>query len=157
MFTSLSKLGSYRVDYVNHTAAGTTDALAFYVLGDLQEGQAYSTSAKHALFTGLDIIRNSYGLENLVAIYMDVNTADNPERPAYLQMKQDLENGIVNHVFVLYASHLVSEGESSRDWERFSRSIGGVEVLVDRKYNEGMAVWVENKKPSQQKRIEKVS
>ena len=107
MFEALRKLGGYRIDYMNREIMGSSDALGFYILGNLPAGQPYSHSAKHSLLAGLIVLRDLGEIENLVAIYLEVNEAGNALRPAYVRMKQDMRSGMFRRLFVLDATILL--------------------------------------------------
>jgi hypothetical protein len=85
MFEALMKKGGYRVDYLNQKAAGSPDALGFYVRGQLSDQQPYSRDAKHHLYAGMLVIQNQLGSHNLVSVYLDVNEPENLDRPGYFQ------------------------------------------------------------------------
>ncbi len=129
MFEALRKLGGYRVDYMNQANMGSPKALGFYVLGNLPAKQAYSHSAKHSLLAGLIILRKLGEIGNLVAIYLDVNEADNALRPAYARMKQDLQSGMFRRLFVLESCDLAGDSLTAQDWWNFTRQLKTISVV----------------------------
>lgn len=129
MFEAMRKLGGYRVDYLNKDRMGSPNALGFYVLGDLPAKQAYSHSAKHSLLAGLIMLRNLSEIDNLVAIYLDVNQGDNAPRSAYLRMKQDMQSGMFRRLFVLDPRDLAGDSQTAQDWWNFSRQLERFEVV----------------------------
>jgi len=134
MFETLRKQGSYRIDYLNQAARGSPEAFAFYVRGELEQGAPYSVSAKRHLRAGLNIIRKNMNCDFLVAIYLDINTAQNLHRPAYLQMKQDLHAGYFHRVFTLHAADLIGDNAVMEDLIKLSQDISGLDVFT---YQEG--------------------
>jgi hypothetical protein len=129
MFEAMRKLGGYRIDYMNNEKMGSPEALGFYVLGDLPAQQPYSHAAKHSLLAGLIMLRQLGEIENLVAIYLDVNEGCNSLRQAYLQMKQDLQSSMFRRLFVLDACDLAGDSQTAQDWWAFTRQLEGLEVV----------------------------
>ena len=120
MFEAMMKSGAYRVDYLNPIHRGSPGALGFYILGDLPEPESYSHTAKHSLFSGLTLIREQLGMQCLVAVYLDVNNGKNLLRPAYQQMKLDMQSGMFQRVFVIEPGDLIGSLELLADWVRFT-------------------------------------
>lgn len=129
MFEAMRKLGGYRVDYMNKEYMGSPRALGFYVLGDLPARQPYSHKAKHSLLAGLIMLRNLGEIDHLVAIYLDVNEADNALRPAYVQMKQDMQARMFSRLFVLDPGDLAGDSQTAQDWWMFTRQLERLEVI----------------------------
>jgi hypothetical protein len=129
MFEALRKLGGFRVDYMNQDRIGSPKALGFYVLGNLPEKQAYSRSAKRSLLAGMLILQQLGEIANLVAIYLDVNEADNALRPAYARMKQDLQSGMFRRLFVMEACDLAGNSVTAQDWWMFTRQLKAISVI----------------------------
>ncbi len=129
MFEAMRKLGGYRVDYMNKEKMGSPRALGFYVLGDLPARQPYSHKAKHSLLAGLIMLRNIGEIQNLVAVYLDVNEADNALRPAYVRMKQDMQSGMFGRLFVLDSGDLAGDSQTAQDWWMFTRQLERFEVV----------------------------
>lgn len=129
MFDTLMQYGGHRVTYLNDCARGKACALGFYVRGELVKGQRYSHSTKHHLMAGLDVIQESLGRENLVAVYLDVDVLDNLSRPAYLQMKQDLCAGMFHRLFVFSQSDLMGNHQVDQDVYDLYRQTGGFDLL----------------------------
>lgn len=130
MFDTLMRYGSHRVDYLNAHSRGKPAAFAFYVCGELPHNAAYSASAKRSLYAGLSLIQQTLGPENLVAVYLDVNSCRNVNRPAYVQMKTDMRSGLFRRVFVLQAEDLVGEVEAAHDLAVLYREVGGFDLLT---------------------------
>ena len=129
MFEALMKMGGYRVDYLNRKAAGSPQALGFYVRGQLVDGQPYSRDAKRRLYAGLAVIQQELGPENLVSVYMDVNFPDNLARPAYVQLKEDVRQGLFRRVFTFDVNDLAGAPNAVQDLCNFYQEIGGFELL----------------------------
>lgn len=134
MFEAFRKPGSHRVDYLNQDTMGTEGAFAFYVCGDVPKNAPYSQVAKRSLLAGLSLIQDTLGPENLVAVYLDVFSADHLSRPAYKQLKDDMRSGMFRRVFVLRASDLVGERHTAEDLKRLYHEVGGFDLLT---YNDG--------------------
>ncbi len=129
MFEAMRKLGGFRVDYMNKENMGSPGALGFYVLGDLPARQPYSHKAKHSLLAGLIMLRNLGEIDHLVAIYLDVNEANNALRPAYVRMKQDMQSGMFGRLFVLDAEDLAGDSHTAQDWWAFTRQLERFKVV----------------------------
>ncbi len=129
MFETLMKFGGYRVDYLNMDRAGSSAALGLYVLGDLPAHQSYSRMAKHNLFTGLCVIREQHEDQNLVAIYLDINSPDEVQRPAYQQMKRDMKAGMFRRLCVPVVYDLVGSTEQYSDFWNFYRELEWMDIL----------------------------
>lgn len=130
MFEALRTAGGHRVDYLNQQARGRDGAFAFYVCGDKPEEAAYSQTAKRSLLAGLSLIQQTLGPENLVAVYLDVNSIENIARPAYVQMKDDLRSGMFKRLFTLHAGDLIGEAESAEDLNQLYYEVGGFDLLT---------------------------
>lgn len=128
MYSAMMKTGSYRIDYMNKTAMGTLSAIGLYVVGDLSPDEKFSRSARRALLTGLLLVKERIGIEYLVAVYLDINSNNNPARPAYKQMKADMRAGMFRRVFVEHPSFLTGSDELSSDWWNFYRELPLCEV-----------------------------
>ena len=129
MFEAMMKLGGYRVDYMNRESAGKPAALGLYVMGDLPAHQTYSRVAKHNLFTGLVLIREQQEEHNLVAVYLDVNSPFDPHRPAYQQMKRDMQAGMFRRLLVPSVQDLSGDEDMSADFWNFYRTLQRIEIL----------------------------
>lgn len=130
MYQTFMRWGSYRVDYLNEAAMGAAEAFAFYVCGELPENETYSTAAKRSLYAGLSLIQQTLGPDNLVAVYLDVNSLDNIDRPAYVQMKLDMKAGLFRRVFAMNASDLLGRHERAEDIRDLYREVGGFDLLT---------------------------
>jgi len=130
MFETLMKPGSSRVDYFNEQAVGTESAFGFYVCGELEPQAAFSLSGRRNLLGGLSVIQQDLRPQNLVAIYLDVNSSDCSARLAYHQMKHDLRAGLFRQVFVFRSCMLVRGKEMLADLCQLSDEIGGFELIT---------------------------
>jgi hypothetical protein len=128
MLNTLLKFGSHRVDYFDQTD-GNPQAFAFYVRGGMAADERYSHEAKHQLYGGLAVIRTALGLENLAAVYIDIDELANFQRPAYQQMKKDLLAGMFNRVFVFDFSALLGEPAAEADLADLTAKVGGFELF----------------------------
>lgn len=129
MFETLMKFGGYRVDYLNKDRVGSSSAMGLYVLGDLPAHQSYSRMAKRNLFTGLCVIREQHEDQNLIAIYLDVNSPDDAHRPAYQQMKRDMKAGMFHRLCVPVVYDLVGSAEHYSDFWNFYRELEWMDIL----------------------------
>jgi hypothetical protein len=130
MFEILMKPGSHRVDYLNMNVVGKPAAFAFYVCGEISPNAIYSASAKRALLAGLSVIQATLGPENLVAVYLDVNSLVNLARPAYNRMKEDLRAGMFRRLFVLPSQDVMGESKTANDLGRLYQEVGGFDLLT---------------------------
>jgi len=130
MFATLMKSGSYRVDYFKDQAAGTSQALGFYACGEIPSQAAYSQTARYNLLTGLIVIQHQFGISNLVAVYLDVHSPQQPARPAYEQMKHDLCAGLFKRAFVFSACTLRDGLDIFKDLARLYAVIDGFELIT---------------------------
>jgi hypothetical protein len=128
MFESLMKFGGYRVDYLQPDHAGATGALGLYILGDLPAGQPYSRTAKHCLFTALSVLQTQQEIQNLVAVYLDINTANETNRPAFQQMKWDMKAGMFRRLCVSSVCDLTGGEEVYEDFWKFYRELQWCEI-----------------------------
>ena len=129
MFEAMMKFGGYRIDYMNREHAGKPAALGLYVLGDLPAQQSYSRVAKHNLFTGLVLIREQHEEQNLVAVYLDIASPYDAHRPAYQQMKHDINAGMFRRLLVPSVHDLSGDEDMSADFWNFYRALEWIEIL----------------------------
>ena len=129
MLDALMKFGGHRIDYFLQ-ARSNLDAFGFYVCGGLGADCAYSLEAKHQLYFGLALIQSQLGLKNLVAIYIDVNDVNNLQRPAYVQLKQDLINGLFRRVLILDEAVLAGNPAAEADLATLSEQVNGFELFT---------------------------
>jgi hypothetical protein len=129
MFETFRKQGSFRIDYLNNAARGSPEAYAFYVRGEVDKNAPYSITAKHHLCAGLNIIRKNMNCDYLVAIYVDINQAQNVYRPAYVQMKQDMRAGMFRQVFTFHSGDLTGDHIALTDLHELYRDLDGFDVL----------------------------
>ncbi len=128
MYEKIRDLGDYRVDYLNQEAVGCKEAFGFYVLGDAAEHASCSIKARRDLLTGLSAICTSLAGRNLVGVYVDVNHIANLDRPAYRQMKRDIQAGWFVRVLVVQTADLLGHPAAQADFEWLSEAVGGIEV-----------------------------
>lgn len=128
MLDALLKFGSHRVDYFDRSGSNP-QAFGFYICGGLDPHSGYSSDAKHQLYRGLALIGSRLGLNNLAAVYIDVNDNGNLQRPAYLQLKHDLMDGMFSRVFVIQESALFGNPEGVKDFKELKSGIQGFELF----------------------------
>lgn len=129
MFETLMKFGGYRVDYLKNNRVGTQAALGLYVLGDLPASQSYSRAAKHHLYTALCLLREQQEIENLAAIYLDINSPLETSRPAYQQMKRDMKTGYFRRLCVRSVCDLIGDDRMYEDFWSFYRELEWCEIV----------------------------
>jgi hypothetical protein len=130
MFETLMKSGSYRVDYFKDQVVGTAQALGFYACGGIPAQAAFSLSARHNLLAGLIVIQHHFGISKLVAVYLDVHAPHQQARPAYEQMKRDLQAGLFRRAFVFSACTHMPGQDILDDLCRFYAEIEGFELIT---------------------------
>jgi hypothetical protein len=128
MLDTLLKFGSHRVDYFDQTGSNP-QAFAFYVRGGMDDSSHYSHEAKYQLYSGLAVIRSTLGLQNLAAVYIDINTLENIRRPAYEQLKHDLCVGMFKRVFVFNGSALLGCPCAEADLTAACGPVDGFELI----------------------------
>ncbi|PKO00991.1 MAG: hypothetical protein CVU43_13600 [Chloroflexi bacterium HGW-Chloroflexi-5] len=115
MLEAMTKFGGYRVDYLHHGLEKDQKAFAFYLRAEIITGDSYSREAKRQLYTGLTIIKQHLEFNHLAGIYLDVDSLDNLNRPAYLQMKQDMLKGMFKRLFVLDERAVMGNPDADHD------------------------------------------
>jgi hypothetical protein len=130
VFEAMMRNGAYRVDRMNPERMGTPEAVALYILGDLPHQQPYSRSAKHHLIIGLMLIRQELGIHNLVGVYLDVNEISNLERPAYQELKRDLQTGFFHRLLFLPGKEFGGLDPSAQGWRQFFTDLPSCELLI---------------------------
>lgn len=128
MLETLLKFGSHRVDYFDRSGRNP-QAFAFYVRGTIEVDERFSHEAKCQLYTGLAWIKQQLGLQNLAAVYIDINQLDNLQRPAYVQLKKDLRSGLFSRVFIVNQSALMGIPAANADLAAMRSQIHGFELL----------------------------
>jgi hypothetical protein len=129
MLETLLKFGSHRVDYFDRSGRNP-QAFAFYVRGVMDIDARISHEAKFQLYSGLALIRSRLGLANLAAVYIDIEQLANLQRPAYLQLKQDLLDGMFTRVFVVTKTALLGTSKVDSDFAAMKKQVKGFELLV---------------------------
>jgi hypothetical protein len=130
MLESLMKFGAHKVNYFEPKIQMNPRSFGFYVRAELRSGEAISRSAKYQLQAGLAVISAKNEMQNLAGIYMDVDVLSNPQRPAFLQMKQDMITGLFRRLFVMDSSSLLGEPGADEDLIRLFELVGGFELFT---------------------------
>lgn len=139
MFEILMHPYQYRVDYLNLQAAHTSEAFGLYVRGELDVRLPYSLQAKHHLIAGLALINQFLNRDNLVAVYIDIASLEDCRRPAYLQMKADIAEGLFSRIVTISQSDLMGDPCVDEDILAFAHKIPDLSLLV---YESGAFVQV---------------
>lgn len=130
MLDAMTKFGGYRVDYLHHGLEVDQLAFAFYLRAKITPGDNYSREAKRQLYSGLSVIKQHLEFKHLAGIYLDVDSLDNINRPAYQQMKQDMLNGLFKRLFVLDERAIMGTFEADRDLLMLFIQTGGFELFT---------------------------
>lgn len=132
MLDSMMKIGAYRVEHFDVFNQSDPQAFGFYVCGELTATHAYSRDAKAQLYAGLMLIHSKAQMAHLRGIYVDVDSVENLQRPAYVQMKRDLLAGLFKRILVLDEAALLGSSEARADLYQVYLAVGGLELLVCR-------------------------
>ncbi len=132
MLDAMMKFGAYRVDYLNQALTQNRKAFGFYLRAEISDGDCYSRGAKYQLYNGLTVIKRKLEMMNLVGIYLDVDSLDNLERPAYQQLKKDMLNGLFRRLFVLEEKAIMGSPTADRDLLKLFMQTGGFELFTCR-------------------------
>jgi hypothetical protein len=130
MLDTMMKFGAFRVDYLNLGLDKDRKAFGFYLRAEIPAGDQYSREAKHQLYTGLSIITCKLEIKHLVGIYLDVDSLDNLERPAYQTMKNDMLKGMFKRLFVLDEHAIMGSPAADYDLLKFFIQSGGFELFT---------------------------
>ncbi len=130
MLNAMMKFGAFRVDYLNLGSDKDRKAFGFYLRAEISAGDYYSRGAKHQLYTGLTVIKRKLEMKNLVGIYLDIDSLDNLERPAYRQMKKDMLNGLFKRLFVLDEKAIMGSPAADHDLLKLFVETGGFELFT---------------------------
>lgn len=130
MLDILMKIGAYRVEHFESEFQVDPFAFGFYIRGEVDTEGAYSHDAKTQLYAGLMLIHSKLQMSHLRGIYLDVDCLENLQRPAYVQLKADLINGLFKRVFALDESALLGTVKAEKDLHQVYLAIGGFELLV---------------------------
>jgi hypothetical protein len=130
MLDTLMRVGAHRIEYLDDTR--NPQAFAFYIRGNKRDGDVICKDAKSQLYAGLLLIHNKLQMTNLTGIYVDVDSLENLQRPAYQQLKQDLMAGMFKRVFILDRTALLGTPQSDQDLQQLFFRCGGFELLVCR-------------------------
>ena len=132
MLDTFMKIGAYRVERFECDYRVDPGGFGFYIRGEKTYDGAYSRDAKSQLYTGLMLIHSKQMMGHLRGIYVDVDSLENLERPAYMQLKVDLLNGLFRRIFVLDESALWAPGRVEDDLRLLYLAAGSFELLVCR-------------------------
>ncbi len=132
MLDAMMRFGAYRVEYLHSGLPMDRLAFGFYLRAELTASDQYSRNTKHQLYSGLTLLKRKAQMGHLVGIYLDVNSLDNLERPAYQQMKHDVANGLFRRVFVLDETALIGTPAADDDLLQLFIQTGGFEVFTCR-------------------------
>lgn len=130
MLNAMMKFGAFRVDYLNLGLDKDHKSFGFYLRAEISAGDSYSRGAKHQLYTGLSIIKRKLEMKNLVGIYLDIDSLDNLDRPAYQQMKKDMLNGLFKRLFVLDENAIMGSPTADHDLLKLFLQTGGFELFT---------------------------
>jgi hypothetical protein len=130
MLDTMMRVGAHRIEYLDDTR--NPQSFAFYIRGNKRAGDVICKDAKSQLYAGLLLIHNKLQMTNLAGIYVDVDGLENLQRPAYLQLKQDLIAGMFRRVFILDRSALLGSPQADQDLQQLFFHCGGFELLVCR-------------------------
>jgi len=130
MLDTLMRVGAHRIEYFENRFPVTPQAFGFYIRGEKDPRDVFCRDAKYQLYSGLMLIHSKGQVQNLAGIYVDVDALDNLKRPAYLQMKKDLLNGLFKRVFVLDESALLGQPAAEADLMALFVESGGFEFMV---------------------------
>jgi hypothetical protein len=132
MLDTLMRIGAHRIDYFDSSRAKNAQAFAFYIRGNKNAGDVICRDAKSQLYAGLLLIHSKLQMANLAGIYVDVDGIENLKRPAYVQLKQDIRNGLFTRIFILDRSSIMGTALADRDLQELFFQVGGFELLVCR-------------------------
>ena len=124
------KIGAFRVDYFELNENQDPLAFGFYIRGEVNSHAGYSIEAKLQLYSGWLMIRSKRLLSHLKAVYVDIDSLDQLERPAYLQLKQDLRKGLFRQLFIFEESALIGCQKAEDDLHQLAETIEGFELFV---------------------------
>ncbi|HNR03157.1 MAG TPA: hypothetical protein PKK59_11540 [Anaerolineaceae bacterium] len=130
MLDSMMKIGAYRVEHFENINRIDPQAFGFYIRGELKDAAAYSRDAKAQLYAGLMMIHSKALMAHLRGIYVDVDSIENLQRPAYLQMKSDLVAGLFKRIFVLDEAAILGSAAARADLFQVYVAVGGFDLLV---------------------------
>jgi hypothetical protein len=129
MLEALLKFGGYRVDRF-FKAEQSGEEFALYLCSWQQTKGNYCLAAKHQLQYGLAQIHAHGQLKNLAGIYIDINLPEQLNRPAYLELKQDLRQGKFQRVLVLEDELIVGNCDVERDWQALAAEVPGLKFFT---------------------------
>jgi hypothetical protein len=129
MLEALMKFGDYRVDRF-FRAEYTGEEFGFYICAQAGVAGSYCAEAKHQLYYGLALIHARGELSDLAGIYIDINDPANLQRPAYLELKQDIRAGHFRRVLLLEPASLLDCSQADEDLEELAKPIQGFELFT---------------------------
>lgn len=130
MLDTLMRVGAHRIEYLDDSR--NPQAFAFYIRGNKKAGDVICKDAKSQLYAGLLLIHHKLQMTHLAGIYVDVDGLENLQRPAYLQLKQDLMAGKFSRVFILERSALLGTPQAVHDLQQLYFACSGFELMVCR-------------------------
>ena len=129
MLDTFMRIGAYRVERFECDSRANPNAFAFYIRGEKTNSGAYCRDAKSQLYTGLMLIQSKKMIGSLRGIYVDVDELHNLQRPAYMQLKVDLINGLFRRIFVLESTAIWGPGIVEEELRQLYLAVGGFELL----------------------------
>ena len=130
MLDTMMKFGAFRVDYFHRGPDIDQKAFGFYLRSEISGGDRFSRGAKIQLYSGLMFIKQNLEFNHLVGIYLDVDSLDNLERPAYKQMKRDIFAGYFKRLFVLDENAIMGSDISNLDLLNFFVQVDGFDLFT---------------------------
>ncbi len=129
MYEIMMQPSGHRIDYINLAVSGTPKSLCLYVHGTLENVCGYSKQARHHLLSGLQWITRTVNLGNLVAVYMDISSKAELNRPARCQMFEDMQKGLFNRVVVHHQAELMDAVWDCVEQSSLNRLNSEVEII----------------------------
>ena len=120
---------SHYVDYLNANVMGTGRAFGIYVRGETENNQAYSTEAKHRLYTSLDYVRRYLNEKEVAAIYVDVFSKENLAVKAFRKLVQDIKKGKFTKVLFADLEEIMSDESMAVELLDLSKERDDLEII----------------------------
>ena len=141
MLSNMMKSNSQRVEYLSFKAVGLNGSFGIYIRGCLKEGQPYCNEAKRRLFICLDYVRRCLEEEKLVAVYIDIFDLENAKNLAFLEMKSDLINGLIEKVLFADLEEIFKDSVLNSKMFELIECVEGIELFdVDGNFFEARKV-----------------
>jgi hypothetical protein len=144
MLEALIKFGGYRVDRFIKTEQSGAE-FGFYLCSWQQRAGNYCLAAKHQLQYGLVQLHVHDQIKNLAGIYIDINLPEQLNRPAYLELKRDIQQGRFQRVLVLDERLIGGNCDVERDWQALMAEVPGLEFFTFER-GELMSISVQHKR-----------